>query len=32
VEADRGGALDLAVSYVVHGAGWQPIWDARLVP
>jgi uncharacterized protein (TIGR02231 family) len=32
VEADRAGALDLAVSYVVHAAGWQPIWDARLVP
>ncbi len=32
VEADRAGALELAVSYVVHAAGWQPIWDARLVP
>ncbi len=32
VEADRAGAIDLAVSYVVHAAGWQPIWDARLVP
>ncbi len=32
VEADRPGALELAVSYVVHAAGWQPIWDARLVP
>ncbi len=32
VEADRPGALDLAVSYVVQAAGWQPIWDARLVP
>ena len=32
VEADRAGALDLAVSYVVNAAGWQPIWDARLAP
>ncbi len=32
VEADRGGALELALSYVVHAAGWTPIWDARLVP
>ncbi len=32
VEADRPGALELAVSYAVHEAGWQPIWDARLVP
>ncbi|HET8538263.1 MAG TPA: mucoidy inhibitor MuiA family protein [Anaeromyxobacter sp.] len=32
VEADRAGALELAVSYVVHAAGWQPIWDARLAP
>jgi uncharacterized protein (TIGR02231 family) len=32
VEADRGGALELAVSYVVHAAGWLPVWDARLVP
>ncbi len=32
VEADRAGSLDLAVSYLVRAAGWQPIWDARLVP
>jgi uncharacterized protein (TIGR02231 family) len=32
VEADRAGTVDLALSYVVHAAGWQPIWDARLVP
>ncbi len=32
VEADRGGALELAVSYVVPAAGWTPIWDARLIP
>jgi len=32
VEADRGGSLELALSYVVHAAGWQPIWDARLLP
>jgi uncharacterized protein (TIGR02231 family) len=32
VETDRGGSLELALSYVVHAAGWQPIWDARLLP
>ncbi len=32
VEADRGGALELGVSYVVQAAGWLPIWDARLDP
>jgi len=32
VEAERAGALDLAVSYAVHAAGWLPIWDARLFP
>jgi uncharacterized protein (TIGR02231 family) len=32
VEADKGGALELAVSYVVPAAGWTPIWDARLAP
>jgi uncharacterized protein (TIGR02231 family) len=32
VEADRAGALELAVSYAVSSAGWQPIWDARLTP
>jgi uncharacterized protein (TIGR02231 family) len=32
VEAEKGGALELALSYVVHAAGWTPIWDARLVP
>lgn len=32
LEADRGGALDLAVSYSVGSAGWGPIWDARLAP
>ena len=32
VEADRAGALELAVSYVVHAAGWLPVWDARLLP
>jgi uncharacterized protein (TIGR02231 family) len=32
VEAERGGSLELGVSYVVHAAGWTPIWDARLVP
>jgi uncharacterized protein (TIGR02231 family) len=32
VEAERAGSLELGVSYVVHAAGWTPIWDARLVP
>jgi uncharacterized protein (TIGR02231 family) len=32
LEADRGGALDLAVSYAVPAAGWAPVWDARLLP
>jgi uncharacterized protein (TIGR02231 family) len=32
IEADRAGALELAVSYAVPSAGWQPVWDAQLVP
>jgi uncharacterized protein (TIGR02231 family) len=32
VEADRGGAFELVVSYAVPAAGWRPIWDARLAP
>jgi len=32
VEAERGGKLELRVSYAVPSAGWQPIWDARLLP
>jgi uncharacterized protein (TIGR02231 family) len=32
VEAERGGSLDLAVSYAVPDAGWAPVWDARLTP
>src|SRR5512133_275226 len=32
VEVERGGALELAVSYAVPSAGWEPVWDARLVP
>jgi uncharacterized protein (TIGR02231 family) len=32
LSADRGGALELAVSYLVQGAGWRPVWDARLTP
>lgn len=31
LEAERAGAVDLAVSYAVHAAGWLPIWDARLL-
>jgi uncharacterized protein (TIGR02231 family) len=30
VRADRPGAFELAVSYVVPSAAWSPIWDARL--
>jgi len=32
VTADRPGAVELAVSYVVPNASWQPVWDARLLP
>ncbi|WP_242339495.1 MULTISPECIES: mucoidy inhibitor MuiA family protein [unclassified Anaeromyxobacter] len=32
LEAERDGALELAVSYAVGSAGWAPIWDARLDP
>lgn len=31
MEAERAGAVELAVSYAVHAAGWLPIWDARLL-
>ena len=32
LSAERGGSLELAVSYLVGSAGWRPIWDARLEP
>jgi uncharacterized protein (TIGR02231 family) len=32
LSADRGGSLELAVSYLIQGAGWRPVWDARLTP
>jgi uncharacterized protein (TIGR02231 family) len=32
VSADQAGAVELVASYVVPGASWRPIWDARLVP
>jgi uncharacterized protein (TIGR02231 family) len=32
LSAERGGALELAVSYLVQNAGWRPVWDARLDP
>ena len=32
LSAERGGTLELAVSYLVPGAGWRPVWDARLTP
>ncbi len=32
VEAEEAGTLELAVSYTVPSAGWEPIWDARLSP
>ncbi len=30
--AARGGAVELDVTYLVYGATWAPIWDARLDP
>lgn len=32
VSAERAGSLELAVSYLVGNASWQPVWDARLLP
>jgi len=32
VSSDAGGPVELAVSYVVREAGWQPVWTARLAP
>ncbi len=32
VSAERAGSLELAVSYLVGSASWQPQWDARLLP
>lgn len=32
VSADKAGTLELAVSYAVPSASWQPVWDARLLP
>jgi uncharacterized protein (TIGR02231 family) len=32
VEAERAGNLEVAVTYTVRSAGWQPVWDARLTP
>lgn len=32
VAAERAGGLELAVSYLVGSASWQPQWDARLLP
>jgi uncharacterized protein (TIGR02231 family) len=32
LSAERGGSLEVAVSYLVGGAGWRPVWDARLEP
>ena len=32
LNAERGGSLELAVSYLVQNAGWRPVWDARLDP
>jgi uncharacterized protein (TIGR02231 family) len=31
LQADRSGAFDLEVSYVVRGAGWRPSYDARVI-
>jgi uncharacterized protein (TIGR02231 family) len=32
VSAEKAGRLELAVSYAVPSASWQPTWDARLLP
>jgi uncharacterized protein (TIGR02231 family) len=32
VSAERAGGLELAVSYAVASASWQPVWDVRLLP
>jgi uncharacterized protein (TIGR02231 family) len=32
VEAERDGTFDVALTYAVGAAGWQPVWDARLLP
>lgn len=29
---ERPGSLDLDLTYLVYGASWQPMWDARLDP
>jgi uncharacterized protein (TIGR02231 family) len=31
VEAEQGGAFEVGLSYAVGAAGWQPVWDARLL-
>jgi uncharacterized protein (TIGR02231 family) len=32
VSADDSTPVELSISYAVASAGWQPIWDARLLP
>jgi uncharacterized protein (TIGR02231 family) len=32
LETERAGSFDVALSYAVGAAGWQPVWDARLLP
>jgi uncharacterized protein (TIGR02231 family) len=32
LSVERGGTLELAVSYLVRDASWRPVWDARLDP
>jgi uncharacterized protein (TIGR02231 family) len=32
LSAERAGPLDLEVTYLVQGATWSPVWDARLDP
>ena len=32
LSAERGGTLEVEVSYLVPQAGWRPVWDARLSP
>lgn len=32
LQVERAGTIDLDLTYLVHGASWQPVWDARLDP
>ena len=32
LQVERPGSIELRLEYLVHGASWQPRWDARLLP